>query len=206
MRQIIKIIILFLILPVYAQKTDFSQNIMRSVGYIQVDNGVKNVFIYIDTAYSENRIRVHNMQMTQNFAKMKNDTIIISKPNNQTSQKQPLVSVYLNHIPKGIDIFADGECIFTVLNKINTNEFSINAKENAKISFCVVDEWIFNSLSVNQESNSDIYFSKLSVNKNLFLKTADATFQANEENIKDGIKSTILSHNSSIKIKGFTTE
>lgn len=196
--------ILLCCLQTQAQEKTFYQSITQKVNYIKTNKNAQNIFFYIDSTLEEDYIKVLNIEKTRQVAKMVDDTLILLENVCENKDLYPIINVYLRNFPKEIDVEKNSNVVLSVLRKISIDEFIINADRNSSLSFCAVYDCVFDSLIINQKSKSDIYFSKLAINKSFYLKADNAVFQANDSEIKDNIRQTILSYKSLIKIKGYT--
>lgn len=193
-------------MPIQAQNNVFYQSITQKVDYIKTNENTKNILFYIDSTLKEDYIRVLNIDTTKQVAKMFNDTLILLNDMCKSKGHCPIINIYLRNIPKGIDVGKNSNVVLSVLRTTSVENFIINADRNSTLSFCSVYDCVFDSLVINQQSKSDIYFSLLAIDKSLYLKTSNSVFQANDSKIKDDIQQTILSYKSKIKIKGYTVK
>lgn len=203
MKTIIKLMALLWCFQIQAQEKVFYQSITQKVNYIKTNENTSTLFFYIDTTFKEDYIKVSNIENTQQVAKIVNDTLILLNEVCKNKKQCPIININLRYLPQEIDVGKNSNVVFSVLKNISTERFFINVDKNSALSFCAIYDCAFDSLIVNQQNKSDIYFSNLKINKFFYLKTDNAIFQANETHIKNDIVQTILSNKSNIKLKGF---
>lgn len=206
MKRIISVFLLLAYMQINAQQPSFYQTIEKPLMTVKIDAKVKNVFIFFDSSYNENHIIINGNIESHPYATMLNDTLFIVRQSTKKSKSDILINIYLKQIPENLILMADSRTIFTNLNTTYTKKLNITNFANADLSVCCINDLIIDSLNVIQQKNSSIYFSKLSIKKYFYLKSQNALFQSSESDISSKIQNKILSNNSRIKIKGYTTK
>ncbi len=195
---------LLLVSELYSQQQVFYQSIAKEINYIKTNENVDVLFVYIDTESKENAIKLLNAENFHQVATVVDDTLVLLNSSCKDKNNPPITNVCLNTMPKGIDVGKNSNVVIVTQRPLSTSSFFINADDSSSLSFSCISDCVFDSLQINQHKGSNIYFSKLAINKSLYLKTDNSVFKANDSEIKDNIRQKILSHKSQIKIKGYT--